>query len=331
MREFIITNLIINISKLVIMKTFTKIGLVAALVCSAAVVNAGQPTYAPPVPDYPAEDVTPIFCDVYGEAYELSDPKWGAVSRWDYSSTADGSTGALAFYGMDKKGPTEEGDPEGTYYEWSAIQFAPNVDTKSYTYLHVDVYCDEETDFRIGFQTFYVPSTGAQLECYFPAIERESMEPGKWYSIDIPLTELKYTQAENEPTLNWEGAAAALLRIGNGPELFDYAGEIYATNIYLFNGDPKCLGGKIIEPETGISIVNNNYGFKAFATENTLSCRADESIKAIQVYNVTGQVVKSVATESATASIDIADLTSGIYVVAAEFANGQKSSLKIKK
>lgn len=330
MREFIITNLIINISKLVIMKTFTKIGLVAALVCSAAVVNA-QPSYAPAYLEYPTEDVLSIFSDNYPEYTELSTPTWGAKARWDYGSTADGSVGLLQLMDMDQEMPESE---TATVYEWIAIQFANLIETKAYTYLHVDVYCDEETDFRIGFHSNYP----GDKELYFPNIKRGQMVPGKWYSIDYPLDSLQYTQADNQPEVggwispeNGQFRNANLLRIGNGPDLFDYSRNIYITNVVLFNGEAKCLGGKVIEPETGISIVNNNYGFKAFATENTLSCRADESIKAIQVYNVTGQVVKSVATESATASIDIADLTSGIYVVAAEFANGQKSSLKIKK
>lgn len=334
MREFIIKNLFINISKLVIMKTFTKIGLAAALVCSAAMANAQtltEPTYAPPVPDYPVEDVAPIFCDVYdpdGTKCVLSDPKWGAVSTFDYAGTADGSTGALVFLGMDQEQPADVTD---TFYEWVAISLKPNVNTKTYTYLHVDVYCNEETDFRIGLHTYYVPSTASALEAYFPAIESESMTPGKWYSIDFPLTELKYTQEDNQPSLDWGGAAAALLRIGNGPDLFDYAGEIYATNIYLFNGEPKCLGGKVIEPESGIAAIENNYGFNTFVSNNMLNCRANETIKAINVYSVTGQVVKSVEVNNLTSNLSIADLTAGIYVVSAELANGQVASARIMK
>ena len=213
------------------MKTFTKMSLIAALACSAAVVNAQDdalPTYDPPVPTYPTEDVAAIYApDKYGEV-EMTDPGWGSKARFAYAGTASGNTGVLQIVGMDEEQPA---DDTNTLYEWVAMNLNPSVTTKDYTYLHVDVYCNEATDFRIGFQTWYVPSTGAQLECYFPAIESESMEPGKWYSIDIPLTELKYTQADNQPTLNWEGAAAAMLRIGNGPDLFDYAHVIYAANI----------------------------------------------------------------------------------------------------
>ena len=313
------------------MKTFTRMSLIAALACSAAVVNAQDdalPTYDPPVPTYPAEDVAAIYApDKYGEV-EMTDPGWGSKARFAYAGTASGNTGVLQIVGMDEEQPA---DDTNTLYEWVAMNLNPSVTTKDYTYLHVDVYCNEATDFRIGFQTWYVPSTGAQLECYFPAIESESMEPGKWYSIDIPLTELKYTQADNQPTLNWEGAAAAMLRIGNGPDLFDYAHVIYAANIYLFNGEPTCLGGKIIEPEeSGMDMVEQN-NFRAFVSNEELTCSANNAIETLSVYSVTGQLVKSVAAGQQSLNLNVADLTDGLYVVAAELANGQKATLRVVK
>ena len=314
------------------MKTFTKLGLTAALVCGAAVVNAQElqrPSYAPPVPEYPAEDVLSIFCDAYGEV-ELTDPKWGAVSTWEYDATADGSMGVLLLRGMDQEKPADAA-PEDTFYEWVAIQMNPNVNTKNYSYLHVDVYCNEETDFRIGMHTYYVPATGSPLECYFPAVESENMEPGKWYSIDFPIADLKYTNEDNQPTLEWGGAAAALLRLGNGPDLFDYSGEIYITNLFLFNGEPTCLEGKIIEPEeSGVDMVEQN-NFRAFVSNEELTCSANETIETLSVYSVTGQLVKSVAAGQQSLNLNVADLTDGLYVVAAELANGQKATLRIVK
>lgn len=318
------------------MKTFTKMSLIAALACSAAAVvnaqDAALPTYDPPVPTYPAEDVSPIFCETYGTSVELVDltKEWGGVSQWAYAGTVSGNTGVLQLIGMDQEGPVDADDPEGTMYEWLAMTINPGPATKDYTYLHVDVWCEEETDFRIGLHTYYVPSTGSALECYFPAIESESMEPGKWYSIDFPLTELKYTQAENQPTASWEGAQASVLRFGNGPDLFDYAHIIYAANIYLFNGEPACLGGKIIEPETGVDMVEQN-NFRAFVSNEELTCSANETIEALNVYSVTGQLVKSVAAGQQSLHLNVADLTDGLYVVAAQLANGQKATLRVVK
>lgn len=315
------------------MKTFTKLGLTAALVCGAAVANAQAlqaPSYAPPLPTYPAEDVANIFCDAYGEI-TLEDSKWGGVSTWAYAATADETMGVLLLSGMDQEGPVKEGDPTGTMYEWIAIKLTPKPELKLYTYVHVDVYCNEETDFRIGFHTMYNPSTEGQTEAYFPAIESESMEPGKWYSIDFPIADLKYTQAENEPTLEWSRANGDYLRLGNGPDLFDYSGEIYITNIFAFNGEPTCLGGKIIEPEeSGVDMVEQN-NFRAFVSNEELTCSANETIETLNVYSVTGQLVKSVAAGQQSLHLSVADLTDGLYVVAAQLANGQKATLRVVK
>ena len=314
------------------MKTFTKFGLTAALVCGAAVVNAAEPTYAPPVPTYPTEDVAPIFCETYGEPTELSTPNWGAVSQWTYSGTADGSMGVLLLSGMDQEGPIEADDPTGTVYEWVAIQLNPLIETKLYTYFHVDVYCNEETDFRIGLHSNHPQD----IELYFPNIERGTMEPGKWYSIDYPIADLKYAQADNavQEGMWLDGEKfrnANLLRIGNGPDLFDYSGEIYIANIYLFNGEPTCLGGKIIEPEeSGVDMVEQN-NFRAFVSNEELTCSANNAIETLNVYSVTGQLVKSVAAGQQSLNLNVADLTDGLYVVAAELANGQKATLRIVK
>ena len=253
------------------------------------------------------------------------------MSQWAYAGTVSGNTGVLQLIGMDQEGPIDADDPEGTMYEWIAITIGNAPVTKDYTYLHVDVWCEEETDFRIGFNTYYLPSTGAGQECYFPVIESESMEPGKWYSIDIPIADCKYTQAENEPTIDWGGAQANVLRIGNGPDLFDYAHIIYAANIYLFNGEPTCLGGKIIEPEeSGVDMVEQN-NFRAFVSNEELTCSANETIETLSVYSVTGQLVKSVAAGQQSLNLNVADLTDGLYVVAAELANGQKATLRVVK
>ena len=268
----------------------------------------------------------------------MVDPKWGAVSRFTFAGTESGNTGLLQIVGMDQEGPIEADDPTGTMYEWCAIRFTNEegtndlqFNTKDYSYLHVDVYCNDTTDFRIGFHTMYVPSTGAQLECYFPAVESDSMTPGKWYSIDFPLTDLKYSEPENTPTLNWEGANAVYLRIGNAPALFDYAHVIYLANLYLFNGEPTCLGGKTIEPEeSGVDMVEQN-NFRAFVSNEELTCSANETIEALNVYSVTGQLVKSVAAGQQSLHLNVADLTDGLYVVAAQLANGQKATLRVVK
>ena len=60
-------------------------------------------------------------------------------------------------------------------------------------------------------------------------------------------------------------------------------------------------------------------------------CKASENIKSVSLYNVLGQAVKTVSVNQTSATIDVADLTDGMYVVLVEFANGQTVSRKIVK
>lgn len=273
----------------------------AAVVCGSTVVSAQVPPVAPPDLDYPAEDVLSFFSEKYGEAYpDMSAPVWGQTATYDYTATADGLAGILVLRDLG----------------WLPIALGGNAEIKSYEYVHVDVFCNEETMFQIGFHRHY-PDTKEQ---YFPLIEKGVMEAGKWYSIDYPIADF---------LVDWGPNAAHYLRFGGEGEGLVYSDEIYVTNFICFNGEPTCLDGVVRETTALDNVFASDV--KTYINGQNLYCKASEIIKSVRVYNVAGQEVKSVSANQPFVALDVADLADGMYVVSLDFANGQKSSSKVMK
>lgn len=313
------------------MKSITKISLIALFLCGFSVMNAQVPTYTPPALEYDAEDVLSFVSDNYPDARDLTTPNWGAVSKWSYSATADATddTGlVILLSGMDEEIPAGE---TATLYEWVAIQLTPLVETKAYEYFHIDVYCNEETDFRVGMHSNYP----VNAEVYYPAIAKGTMVPGKWYSIDYPIADLKYAEGDNSETAAWIGDNEAprnanLLRFGNGPDIFDYSGGIYVTNMLFFNGEPTCLGGVVRDQESSINYVKDDNSFSASIKNGKLNYNAAETIGQVNVYSVTGQLAASFDANNTSGSYDVSDMASGVYVISASVGNSVVTKKAVK-
>ena len=283
------------------MKTITKWMLMAAVACGSTMVSAQVPPVAPPDLDYPAEDVLSFFSEKYGEAFpNMSAPVWGQTATYDYTATADGMAGVLVLRGLG----------------WLPIAFDGTAQIKSYEYMHIDVFCNEETMFQVGFHRHY-PDTKEQ---YFPLIEKGTMEPGKWYSIDYPMADF---------LVDWGAYDAHYLRFGGEGEGLEYSDEIYVTNVMCFNGEPTCLGGVVRETTALDNVCATDV--RTGINGQNLYCMAPQVIKSLRVYNVAGQEVKSVSANQPFVALDVADLASGMYVVSVDFANGQKTSSKVIK
>lgn len=299
------------------MKTITRLNVITLLLlCIVSSANAQLPPTAPPDLTYDAEDVLSFFSEKYGEARELSSPNWGQASTWDYTATGDDEAGLLVIKNL----------------AWLPIQLKSLVATKQYEYFHIDVFCNEATDFRVGFHSNY-PVNGNEV--YFTAMESEKMVAGKWYSIDYPISDLKFN-ANDEETTTWmlpsgSYADANLLRFGNATDKYTYSTEIYMTNLILFNGTPTCVGGVVRDGGTGLSSTKNDSEFKAYVVNNELVYSAKETIKTINIYNISGQNVKSSKVNALASKSDVCDLASGVYVVSAELVSGYKVNIRVIK
>lgn len=74
------------------------------------------------------------------------------------------------------------------------------------------------------------------------------------------------------------------------------------------------------------------YGFNAYPNpaNDVLKVSAAENIQSVALYSLTGQLVKSVVVDAKSATIDVANLTSGVYVAKASVA-GVQGTFKVVK
>lgn len=282
------------------MKTITKLSLIVVLLCGFSFANAQVPPVAPPDLEYDAEDVLSFFSEKYGEKFpEMASPTWEQTATWDYTATGD-DQGVLILRDLG----------------WLPIALGGNAEIKAYDYVHVDVFCNEATLFQIGFHRHY-PDTKEQ---YFPLMEEGAIVAGKWYSIDYPMADF---------LMEWENNAAHYLRFGGGEN--EYSDEIYVTNFILFNGEPTCLGGIVRDNESGFLNPMSDYSFDVYVSNNSLKCTAVETIKTINIYNLTGQAVSSIEVNEFAVTVDLSSLVTGTYIISAELKNGAVVSKRFIK
>lgn len=297
------------------MKKLTKLSLLVLALCGFSVINAQVPPTAPPVLGYDAEDVLSFISDEYNEAFNLDQTPnyWGSTSSWDYTGTGDDAASVVVLNDLD----------------WIAISLNGNAGLKDYEYVHVDVFCNVDTEFRIGFHRHYPDNR----EQYFPMIEEGTMVPGKWYSIDYALDDF-FMGTTPGASGTWEGHAAHYLRFGGNMEAeevkHEYANEIYVTNFVLFNGTPKCLGG-VVRGETSISNAKEDVALNVYVKNGMLNYSSSEEIKGLNIYDIAGKLIASFSVNNMVGSTNVGELSSGIYIVSANYANGQVANLRIVK
>jgi hypothetical protein len=256
----------------------------------------GTPTTAAPVPEY--DGTTDIVRSLYNSTETYADVTWFSPAWGGDQVTPD-----YAEAGEDGECMLLKG------LGYVALQIDKPFNLRDdVQYVHVDIYANENTDFRLGFQSW----TGG--EHYFPAIKYTT--PGEWYSIDFPIALV----------LPFFGKDVNVLRIGGDEdETFVYADEIYVDNIYAFGGTPK----NPYNP-TGIKAVKEgSFNIYPSAVRETLNFQSDLAIKNIAIYSVAGQKVRSF--QNVTVSVNVSNLGTGIYIVSAQLANGKTISKKIVK
>ncbi|MDR2824967.1 MAG: T9SS type A sorting domain-containing protein [Prevotellaceae bacterium] len=98
--------------------------------------------------------------------------------------------------------------------------------------------------------------------------------------------------------------------------LFDFAGNAANTSIKITN---ITLCDQMIE--TGVSLVKA-LDIKCFMNNGQLNINSKENIKSVVIYNVAGQMIKSLDTNSSELKINLENQASGIYFVKINTANG---------
>lgn len=168
-------------------------------------------------------------------------------------------------------------------------------DVTGMTHLHIDYYTDNTT----ALEYFLINDTG---EIAYNIQSNLGITTGSWVSLDIPLT-------------NWAIDLTTIREIkvvGNG--------TIYFDNWYFYNS-------------TTASVENNELlGFSMYPNpaSNRLNISAKETIQRADVFNVLGKKVMSVNINKTSESIDVSNLTSGIYLIKYE-VNGTTGTAKFIK
>lgn len=279
------------------MKKFTQLVCMTFLFCGTQTINAQTPVTAAPLPQYDNHDVICFYngSAKYPQVTDISALPWGQPATYDFAETESGEECMLV---------------EGL--GWLPIGLAkrqPGV--LDMEYMHVDVYCNEETYFQIGFQGY---GDGGS-ETYFPGFNYNT--PGKWYGIDYPLN-LMTKQGFNLGLTN-------VLRIGGGSH--EYSQEIYLDNIFVFIGEPTNL-----YDDNQTSIVQNQKKeiFIYPSIINTaFNIDSECEIENVQVYDMTGKIVTFFEKESH--DFNISHLSAGTYFIKARLMDGDIVCRKIIK
>ncbi|MFY9243254.1 MAG: T9SS type A sorting domain-containing protein [Polaribacter sp.] len=180
---------------------------------------------------------------------------------------------------------------------WGAGSANP-VDITNYTHVHLDYYVPtldpgsngHEFKFIIigegqGEKDYVFKESGADAVIAFD----------QWVSVDIPLTHYEGLGLTKDKFLQY--------KLGSTSDLNTKL--VYFDNIYIYNS------------ATASADNNKLLGFSMYPNpaNNTLTISAKETIQNADVYNVLGKKVRSFSVNKSRETLDVSNLSTGIYLV----------------
>ena len=180
------------------------------------------------------------------------------------------------------------------------------IDVSAFTHMHVDVYIDENVDVtsKVFNLKFVGTPTSVFKEYPFNAGSSPALVAGTWLSIDIPV-DLSTMSGFKE-----FGVTADNLK-----------NEVWYDNLYVYRAATA-------------SVENNELlGFSMFPNpaSDRLHISAKETIQNADIFNVLGKKVMSVDVNDTKTSINISNLSSGIYLVKYNVGNTTGTAKFIKQ
>ena len=240
------------------------------------------PTVSAPTPTEPVEDVLYLYSDAYNNAtYQ--------IALTNPNSFALAPPSSYSFPSIDVAIPgTNPTDNVRQFdnLENAFIQFS-NTDATGMKYFYIDVWSANATFFRVNLQDTSPAVEGSEL---YPIVQNQ------WNRIEIDLD-----------TFGGGGLAVdrddlfQLILFGEPVGVADF----YIDNLY-FSKEQAVLSTNDIE-FTELKVYPNP------SSDNWNFVSAQETISDISIYNVLGKQVKSIQPKSLQATIDISNLSSGIY------------------
>ena len=186
-------------------------------------------------------------------------------------------------------------------FNYQGIEIGSIVNASAMQYLHIDVWSPNETSLSISPIS---QSTGEK------AVQLTPVKQNEWNSYNIPLSSFTIQGLSMSDSLH-------LKFVGSGKSI------IYLDNIYFYKGLPL----------TSISDTKSKPAINLYPNPvlNNLNIKSETEIVKVDVYTITGQIIKSVSVKTHGAIIDLNDITQGTYFVAITLKNGTRSIQKVIK
>ena len=186
-------------------------------------------------------------------------------------------------------------------FNYQGIEIGSIVNASAMQYLHIDVWTPNETSLSISPIS---QSTGEK------AVQLTPVKQNEWNSYNIPLSSFTIQGLSMSDILH-------LKFVGSGKSI------IYLDNIYFYKGLPL----------TSISDTKSKPAINLYPNPvlNNLNIKSETEIVKVDVYTITGQIIKSVSVKTHGAIIDLNDITQGTYFVAITLKNGTRSIQKVIK
>ncbi len=254
--------------------------------------NPNEPMTAAPTPTHPAASVISMFSNAYTN---VAVDTWRTV--WSSANLTD-----LQIAGNDTK-------------KYSALNFVgvetvnSQINATNMQYFHVDAWTPNMTTFRVKLVDFGAngiyqgtPNDDVEYELSFTPVLNA------WNSYDIPLSDFT--------GLTTRSHIAQLIFSGNPAG----AGTVFIDNVYFRNA---------VFASTTFDLAQVNMFPNPSSDLVTIS--AAKTMDTIAIYSIVGQEIKQIHPNTASATVDVADLQAGIYVVKVTTDGVTATSRLVKK
>lgn len=274
-------------------------------------VVAAPTTAAPTPPNRPAADVKSIFSDAYTPVTTIG---YSGGDDNTYNTSWCPATTSLVQVAGNNTNRTVGLGCEGIAF------LAGRFDATGFTRFHIDIWTatptqDKSFNFKFSNWNGTTGETNAWQYSATNANVLTSGSQGTWISIDLPFSTPTFTCINTPP-----GNACPSLTDLTQFVITSDLGTVYYDNLYLHKN--TVLSTNDFE-------VSNVRLYPNPAT-NVLNIESVMTIEKVSVYNLLGQEVISQIPNSEIATVDVANLQVGVYVVKTTI-NGNVSSTKFIK
>ena len=239
------------------------------------------PVPAAPVPNHAASNVVSIFSDIYVS----SAPNANFFPGWGQSTVAT----MVDLSGTNKT-------LKLTNLNYQGIELGVDVNAGSTSYLHIDVYTENETALQI------TPISNSPVKEFL--LPLSPLNQYTWNRFDIPLT--SFTGVEKTKIFQFKF-------VGSGGK------TVYVDNIYFHNN----VISSVNQATTGSVKV-----YPAVVTDK-LTIETEAGIKQVTLSTITGQKVYTAGINQNSTTVDLTNVSQGNYLITVQLENGQIAVHKI--